>query len=115
MFAKDLSTAMKLLTPHGVDSFESNSVGRGQHYLTVKFVDGSHLMFKRLSEVQSWIDDRALDNAVFSIIARVNLGIESLDVQNRDSLDFHEVHVLQIKKALRDAFIAGVRSVESTK
>jgi hypothetical protein len=115
MFAKELPKAMELLGPYGVDSFESSPVDNTQHYLEVRFLDGSQLVFKRLSEVQSWVDDQVLESTIFATIARINFRIESLDVQNRDSLDFHEVHVLDIKKALRDAFQAGARSVKSTK
>lgn len=115
MSKKDLTAAMKLLGSHGVSSFESSLMALGQHVLAVKFLDGTVQFFKLLSEVQAWVDLRALDQAVLSIIARANFGIESLEAQNRDSLDFHEVHVLQIKKALRDAFEAGARSVQSAK
>ncbi len=113
MTKKDLITAMKLLSSHGVGSFESSLMALGQHTLSVKFLDGNYGFFKRLSEVQAWIDIRALDNPILSTIARSTLGIETLAAQNSDSLDFHEIHVLSLKKALRDAFEAGARSVQS--
>jgi hypothetical protein len=115
MSKKDLTAAMKLLDPYGVSSFECGFISRNRYSVAVKFLDGTVQFFKLLSEVQAWVDLRALDQGVLSIIARVNFGIEVLEAQNRDSLDFHEVHVLQIKKALRDAFEAGARSVQSAK
>jgi hypothetical protein len=35
------------------------------------------------------------------------LGIESLDAQNRDRLDFHEVHVSALRRALVRAYELG--------
>jgi hypothetical protein len=40
-------------------------------------------------------------------IAREMLGLETLDVRNRDRLDFHEPGVCQIRDALEAAFEAG--------
>ena len=37
--------------------------------------------------------------------------VETLEVRNSDSLDFHEVYVESIRDALKDAFIAGMSSV----
>ena len=36
--------------------------------------------------------------------------VETLEVRNSDSLDFHEVYVESIREALKDAFIAGMSS-----
>jgi hypothetical protein len=41
-------------------------------------------------------------------IAQKNLGIVTLETQNSDALDFHEVAVWQIQEALKDAFLAGM-------
>ena len=114
MSKRDLTKAKTLLSSHGdVDSFESHCVGPIEHYLVAKFKDGTSQFFRRLSEVQAWVDRRALVSSILAAIARDELGIDSLEVQNRDSLDFHDVHVLSLKKALRDAFEAGARSVQS--
>lgn len=40
-------------------------------------------------------------------IAKTVLGIESLEVRNSDSLDFHDLSVSQIKEALEKAYIVG--------
>jgi len=41
-------------------------------------------------------------------IAREELGLETLDARNSDQLDFHELAVWQIKKALLKAYEAGL-------
>ncbi len=51
-----------------------------------------------------------LDDKVTSVvekIARESLGLESLEPQNRDCLDFKEFHVSRIKDALTAAVQAG--------
>lgn len=40
-------------------------------------------------------------------IAKQELGIETLETQNSDSLDFHDVSVWSIKAALEKAYEAG--------
>ena len=42
-------------------------------------------------------------------IAQKHLDIDTLDAQNSDSLDFHNLSVWQIKEALEEAFLAGKR------
>jgi hypothetical protein len=51
-----------------------------------------------------------LFNQVLTQIAQKNLGIETLETQNSDSLDFHDVAVWQIKDALKSAFLAGMQT-----
>ena len=41
-------------------------------------------------------------------IAKKNLNVETLKTRNSDSLDFHNVAVRSIKKALEEASIAGM-------
>ena len=41
-------------------------------------------------------------------IAKKNINVETLKTRNSDSLDFHNVAVWSIKKALEEAFIAGM-------
>lgn len=41
-------------------------------------------------------------------IAQKNLNIETLETRKSDGLDFHDVAVWEIKRALEDAFIAGM-------
>lgn len=42
-------------------------------------------------------------------IAKDILGIDSLEVRGRDSLDFYDLNVLTIKNALEAAFSAGAK------
>jgi hypothetical protein len=46
--------------------------------------------------------------AAIKQIARDELGLETLDARNSDQLDFHELAVWQIKKALLKAYEAGL-------
>ena len=42
-------------------------------------------------------------------IAKAHLDLDTLETQNSDSLDFHELSVWQIKEALEAAYMAGKR------
>ncbi len=44
---------------------------------------------------------------LFTRIAREELMIETLEPRNRDALDFHEVSVIAIRRALEAAYRAG--------
>lgn len=44
---------------------------------------------------------------LFEMIALEHLGIGTLEAQRRDSLDFHDVAVWDVKRALEAAYIAG--------
>lgn len=46
--------------------------------------------------------------AAINKIAREELGVETLDARNSDQLDFHELAVWQIRKALLKAYKAGL-------
>ena len=46
-------------------------------------------------------------NELFTQIAREHLHIETLDQRNRDSLDFHDVGVVGVERALDAAYRAG--------
>lgn len=46
-------------------------------------------------------------NATIRLIANDVLGIETLDARKSDSLDFHDLAVWQIRKALEAAYEAG--------
>jgi len=50
---------------------------------------------------------QAYKDATIQNIARDLLGLETLEERRRDSLDFHELAVWQIRKALEAAFEAG--------
>ena len=51
-------------------------------------------------------------NSVLTNIATKHFpSVETLEVRNSDSLDFHDVYVESIRDALKDAFIAGMRVV----
>ena len=56
-----------------------------------------------------------MTNKLISDIAREHLYIETLETRNRDYLDFHDLSVWQIKKALEAAFEAGQNSTNSQK
>ena len=57
---------------------------------------------------------RTAVSAAIATIAREELGIRTLDIRGRDELDFHDVHVGRIERALTRAFRAGgVAAVES--
>ncbi len=51
--------------------------------------------------------DATKQNDLFADIARRILSIETLEPRNMDSLDFHEVSVQSITKALQAAYDAG--------
>ena len=46
---------------------------------------------------------------LYSLIAREELGIETLAVRGLDSLDFHDVYVVALSMSLDRAFQAGLR------
>ncbi|MBU1691590.1 MAG: hypothetical protein KKD65_12765 [Gammaproteobacteria bacterium] len=46
-------------------------------------------------------------NNILTLIAKNHFAIETLEVRNRDQLDFHEVGVTQLKDALYAAFMIG--------
>lgn len=54
------------------------------------------------------IPDSAFDvDEMLDEIARNELGVETLKIRNSDSLDFYDISVWSIKKALESAFNAG--------
>lgn len=52
-------------------------------------------------------------NAKFESIAREHLFIETLEERRRDHLDFHDVGVVGLKKALAAAYEAGLASAQA--
>jgi hypothetical protein len=53
-------------------------------------------------------------NSVIDEIANDYLGIATLQTRCSDKLDFHSVAVWNVKRALRDAYIAGRQSYRET-
>ena len=53
-------------------------------------------------------------NALFERIAKEHLQIETLETQNRDRDDFHDVAVWSIKSALEAAYAAGALAAQNT-
>ena len=51
---------------------------------------------------------------VIERIAKEHLHIESLETQNRDRDDFHDVAVWSIKSALEAAYAAGALAAQNT-
>ena len=49
-----------------------------------------------------------LDKVLIDIAQRHFPSVETLEVRNSDSMDFHDVHVGSIKDALEHAFFAGM-------
>lgn len=53
--------------------------------------------------------NKELLNKILTEIAQRNFSsIETLETRNSDSLDFHDVSVRSLHKALEDTFIAGM-------
>ena len=48
------------------------------------------------------------DRIILEIAANI-VGVETLETRKRDSLDFHDISVMSLKKALEAAFDAGVQ------
>jgi hypothetical protein len=55
-------------------------------------------------------ENQELLNKILTGIAQKNLNINTLETQKSDSLDFHDVAVWQIREALQDAFLAGMKT-----
>lgn len=55
-------------------------------------------------------ENQELLNKIITGIAQKNFRVDTLETQNSDSLDFHDVAVWQIKEALTDAFLAGMQT-----
>jgi hypothetical protein len=53
-------------------------------------------------------------NETLAEIAKKMLSIETLETRKMDSLDFHDVAVWQVKKALEAAYRAGAASVATS-
>jgi hypothetical protein len=54
-------------------------------------------------------ENKELLNKILTGIAQKNIpGIETLELRGSDSLDFHDVGVGSLRRALEDAFIAGM-------
>jgi PIN domain nuclease of toxin-antitoxin system len=53
-------------------------------------------------------------NEVLADIAKQVLNVETLETRKMDSLDFHDVAVWQLKKALEAAYRAGAASVTTS-
>ena len=49
-----------------------------------------------------------IDKVLIDITQRHFPSVETLEVRNSDSLDFHDVYVGSIKDALENAFLAGM-------
>lgn len=51
---------------------------------------------------------------MYKVIAKIakDLGFETLETRNRDSLDFHEVSIAALKVALEESYNAGVKSAQ---
>ncbi|MBI1338067.1 MAG: hypothetical protein GC164_14060 [Phycisphaera sp.] len=50
---------------------------------------------------------------LFTQIARKHLFIETLEPRNRDHLDFHDVGVVGVQRALDEAYLAGLAELLS--
>lgn len=52
-------------------------------------------------------------NAAIEKIARVTLGVETLEIRDPNNMDFHDMGVWAIRTALEAAYNAGCKSVKS--
>ena len=52
---------------------------------------------------------KTMDATIAGIAGKI-FGLETLETRSRDSLDFHDLSVWQIKKALEAAFQAGAEA-----
>ena len=52
-------------------------------------------------------------NLLISEIAAKYLGVKTLETQNSDALDFHDLAAWSLKAALEAAFNAGCKSVQN--
>lgn len=53
-------------------------------------------------------------NHCIEVAASLHLEIHTLATQNNDSLDFHNVSVWQLKRALEEAYQAGMKAAGDT-
>jgi hypothetical protein len=56
--------------------------------------------------------ENAQRNQVLEAIAKKHLGIDTLQMQNSDSADFHDLAVWSIEAALKAAYEAGQQSLD---
>jgi hypothetical protein len=59
------------------------------------------------------IESTTKRNSTLEAIAGRRLGIGTLATRNSDSLDFHDLHVANIRQALQDAYQAGAEAAAS--
>ena len=57
--------------------------------------------------------EQAIDQRAIGKIALEHLHIETLETQNRDRYDFHDLAVWSIKSALEAAYAAGASSAQN--
>ncbi len=100
-----LGRASKLLRDHGLDKDVVD-----QFLAEARSGDYDHL----LDTCQRWFtcDQTPSSDAILTDIAMQHLNIETLDTQNSDRLDFHEVSVWSIKAALKENYLRGHRSAQ---
>ncbi|MCV2891270.1 DUF6900 domain-containing protein [Ruegeria aquimaris] len=103
-----LGRAKRLMQTHGLQPTEI------ERFLTqAKAGDYNHL----LETCHRWFscDSEPSPDVVLAEIAAQCLDIETLQTQNRDQLDFHEVSVWSLNEALLRAYDAGRASFAKTK
>ena len=75
---------------------------------TTKSGDPVQQAVQRLHRDPTWNERYYAEReATLLAIAREVLRIETLETRGSDQLDFHEVGVWEVRKALRNAYIAG--------
>lgn len=102
-----LGRAKRLMQTHGLQPAEI------ERFLTqAKAGDYNHL----LETCHYWFscDSEPSPDAILAEIAAQCLDIETLQTQNRDQLDFHEVSVWSLNEALLRAYDAGKASFAKT-
>lgn len=61
--------------------------------------------------MRRWLMQRDLPQSLFDMasrLARLDLGIDTLEERGRDALDFHEVGVVSLRRALETAYLDGM-------
>ncbi|SUZ33858.1 hypothetical protein ROE7235_03633 [Roseibaca ekhonensis] len=102
-----LGRASKLLRDHGLDKIVVD-----QFLAEARSGDYAHL----LETCQRWFacDQAPSPDATLEDIAMQHLDIETLETQNSDRLDFHDVSVWSIKAALTESYERGYEKGQHT-
>ena len=77
----------------------------------INFLNEVEIVEGNFAPVQATAEPSEELLAVFTGIAKRHLLVDTLETRGSDSLDFHSVGVIGIRKALTDAYNLGARSI----